>query len=71
MFSLQIYTAIILGKCWVIAEEIDRNIVRKNRYPYVAIAEMTFGKYMSRFVTILLDVTVFGAGIPNLVVGKS
>lgn len=39
-------------------------------YPYAAVAELIYGKYMRIFVTILLDMTVFGAGIPNLLVGK-
>lgn len=70
VFSLQIYTAILLGKCWTIAESIDGTIVTKTRSPYAAIAELTFGKHMSRIVMILLDITVFGAGIPNLLLGK-
>lgn len=31
---------------------------------------MTYGKYMSVLVTILLDLTIFGAGIPNLLVAS-
>jgi len=31
VFAIQIYTAILLGKCWIIAEEIEPNIVKKNR----------------------------------------
>lgn len=60
VFSLQIYTAVILGRCWVIAEKIDPRILRKNRYPYAAIAEFSYGTGMRIFVTILLDMTVFG-----------
>lgn len=70
VISLQIYTAAVLGKCWIKAEKLDPSIVSKNRYPYAAIAELTYGKHMSLLVTILLDVTVFGGGIPNLLVGK-
>ncbi|KAJ6629955.1 Nicotinamide/nicotinic acid mononucleotide adenylyltransferase 1, partial [Pseudolycoriella hygida] len=33
-----------------------------------AVAELIYGKYMRIFVTILLDVTVFGGGVPNLLV---
>jgi hypothetical protein len=62
VFSLQIYTATILGRCWLIAEKLDPGIVNKNRYPYAAIAEFTFGKWMKNLVTVLLDLTVFGAG---------
>lgn len=29
---------------------------------------MTFGTYVARIVTVLLDVTIFGGGIPNLLV---
>uniref|UniRef100_A0A1B0CZK0 Amino acid transporter transmembrane domain-containing protein n=1 Tax=Phlebotomus papatasi TaxID=29031 RepID=A0A1B0CZK0_PHLPP len=67
---IQIYTGVILGKCWVIAEKMEPSIVEKNRYPYAAIAELTYGKYMSIFVTFLLDITVFGGGIPNLLVAS-
>lgn len=68
--STQIYTAALLGRCWIIAEEISPSIKTKNRYPYAALAEITFGKKLSSFVTFLLDLTVFGGGIPNLIVGK-
>lgn len=30
-FAVQAYTAVLLGKCWIIAEEIDPNIKKKNR----------------------------------------
>uniref|UniRef100_A0A336N1P4 CSON008711 protein n=1 Tax=Culicoides sonorensis TaxID=179676 RepID=A0A336N1P4_CULSO len=70
VITLQIYTAVILGRCWVIAERLKPEIVKQNRYPYAAIAELTFGKKMSYLVTILLDVTVFGGGIPNLLVAS-
>ncbi|XP_055525879.1 uncharacterized protein LOC129718810 [Wyeomyia smithii] len=70
VITLQIYTATILGRCWTIAEKLDPSIVAKNRYPYAAIAEFTYGKRMSVFVTVLLDMTVFGGGIPNLLVAS-
>ncbi|KAK4880271.1 hypothetical protein RN001_008417 [Aquatica leii] len=68
--SLQIYTAVLLGRCWVIAEEVEPTIQFKNRYPYSALAEITYGKRLSRFVTVLLDLTVFGAGVPNLILSS-
>lgn len=68
--TVQIYTACLLGKCWNLVEIIDPNIKRKNRYPYSALAETAFGKVASSFVTFLVDVTVFGGAIPNLIVGK-
>lgn len=70
VFSLQTYTAQVLGRCWIIAEKLDPTIVHKSRYAYAAIGEMTFGKPMKLFVTFLLDLTVFGAGIPNLLVAS-
>ncbi|XP_063703827.1 uncharacterized protein LOC134833442 [Culicoides brevitarsis] len=70
VITMQIYTAVILGRCWVIAERLKPSINNQNRYPYAAIAELTFGKKMSYLVTILLDVTVFGGGIPNLLVAS-
>lgn len=45
-------------------------IRKKNRYPYAALTEVTYGKKLAGFVTFLLDVTIFSAGIPNLIVGR-
>lgn len=70
VFSLQTYTAVVLGRCWIIAEKLDPLIVNKNRFAYAAIGEMAFGAPMRLFVTFLLDLTVFGAGIPNLLVAS-
>lgn len=70
VFSLQTYTAVVLGRCWIIAEKLDPLIVNKNRFAYAAIGEMAFGAPMKLFVTFLLDLTVFGAGIPNLLVAS-
>ena len=70
VFSLQTYTAVVLGRCWTIAEKIDPSIASKSRYAYAAVGEMTFGPIMKHFVTFLLDLTVFGAGIPNLLVAS-
>ncbi|CAH1183550.1 unnamed protein product [Phaedon cochleariae] len=68
--STQIYTAALLGRCWIIAEDIFPTIHRRNRQPYATLAEITFGKKLSSFVTFLLDLTVFGGGIPNLIVAS-
>lgn len=70
MCCIQIYTAILLGRCWLIAENIEPSIQFKNRYPYSALAEITYGTFLARFVSFLLDLTIFGGGIPNLIVGK-
>lgn len=40
------------------------------RYPYAALMELAFGRNASRLVTIILGLTVFGGGAPNLLVGK-
>lgn len=67
--TVQIYTAVVLGRCWTIAAKLSPAIVSKSRYPYAAVAEFLYGRQMRRFVTVLLDLTVFGAGVPNLLVG--
>lgn len=67
--TVQIYTAVVLGRCWTIAEKLCPAIVSKSRYPYAAVAEYLYGRHMRSFVTVLLDLTVFGAGVPNLLVG--
>lgn len=71
VITVQIYTAVVLGRCWIIAEKLCPAIVSKSRYPYAAVAEYLYGAHMRRFVTVLLDMTVFGAGVPNLLVGKN
>ncbi|KAH0544138.1 amino acid transporter AVT1C [Cotesia glomerata] len=70
VFFLQIYTASLLGKSWTIATTLDPKILRKNRHPLAAVTEMTLGKKMRTFVTLLLDLTIFGCGIPNLLVAS-
>ncbi|XP_066998507.2 uncharacterized protein [Anabrus simplex] len=70
LFSIQIYTAVLLGRCWLIAEKLQPTIVTKTRYPYAALADLTFGKKIRRLVTILLDLTIFGAAVPNLLVAS-
>jgi solute carrier family 32 (vesicular inhibitory amino acid transporter) len=54
VFSLQTYTAVVLGRCWIIAEKLDPSIVDKSRYAYAAVGEMAFGRTMKLFVTILV-----------------
>lgn len=38
-------------------------------YPLAAVTELTLGRRASKWVAILLDLTVFAGGIPNLLVG--
>ncbi|XP_024938077.1 amino acid transporter AVT1D isoform X2 [Cephus cinctus] len=70
VLGLQIYTAALLGKSWTIATALDPNISRKNRYPLAAVTEFTLGPLARTCVTVLLDLTVFGGGIPNLLVAS-
>ncbi|XP_011499550.1 PREDICTED: proton-coupled amino acid transporter 4 [Ceratosolen solmsi marchali] len=70
VFGFQIYTAALLGKSWNLAVTLDPCILKKNRYPLSALTELTLGRWTSLFVSILLDLTVFGGGIPNLLVAS-
>ncbi|XP_012532039.1 amino acid transporter AVT1C [Monomorium pharaonis] len=70
VFGLQIYTAILLGKSWIIATALDPQISRKNRYPLTAVTELTMGQQAKSIVTLFLNLTVFGCGIPNLLVAS-
>ncbi|EFN79625.1 amino acid transporter AVT1B [Harpegnathos saltator] len=70
VFGLQIYTATLLGKSWIIANILDPQILRKNRYPLAAVTELTMGSRARSIVTVLLNLTVFGCGIPNLLVAS-
>lgn len=40
-------------------------------YPLAAVTELTMGRWASTLVSLLLDLSVFGGGIPNLLVGKN
>ncbi|XP_024869964.1 amino acid transporter AVT1C-like [Temnothorax curvispinosus] len=70
VLGLQIYTAILLGRSWIIATALDPQISRKNRYPLAAVTELTMGQRARSIITLLLDLTVFGCGIPNLLVAS-
>ncbi|CAK9815694.1 Amino acid transporter AVT1C [Anthophora quadrimaculata] len=70
VLGLQIYTAILLGKSWLIATTLDPQISRKNRNPLAAVTELTLGPRARTLVTIILDLTVFGCSIPNLLVAS-
>ncbi|XP_053970715.1 uncharacterized protein LOC128872256 isoform X1 [Hylaeus volcanicus] len=70
VLMLQIYTAVLLGKSWTIATSLDPQISRKNRHPLAAVTELTLGPRARTLVTILLDFTVFGCSIPNLLVAS-
>ncbi|XP_003399783.3 amino acid transporter AVT1B [Bombus terrestris] len=67
---LQIYTAVLLGKTWIIVSTLDPQILRKNRNPLAAVTELTLGPRARTLVTIILDFTVFGCSIPNLLVAS-
>ncbi|XP_076163270.1 solute carrier family member mahogany isoform X2 [Ptiloglossa arizonensis] len=70
VLGLQIYTAVLLGKSWIIATTLDPQISRKNRHPLAAVTELTLGPRARTLVTIILDLTVFGCSIPNLLVAS-
>ncbi|XP_076235613.1 solute carrier family member mahogany isoform X2 [Calliopsis andreniformis] len=70
ILGLQIYTAVLLGKSWMIANTLDPQISRKNRHPLTAVTELTLGPRAKTLVTIILDFTVFGCSIPNLLVAS-
>ncbi|XP_023951377.1 probable sodium-coupled neutral amino acid transporter 6 [Bicyclus anynana] len=67
VFALQLYTAVLLGRSWLLAHEISPHIREKSRFPYAAVAELAFGTQARRLVTFLIDATVFGAGVPNFI----
>ncbi|XP_028166560.1 probable sodium-coupled neutral amino acid transporter 6 [Ostrinia furnacalis] len=70
VFALQLYTAMLLGRSWLLAQQITPSIREKSRFPYAAVAELAFGKQTRRLVTFLIDATVFGAGIPNFILAS-
>ncbi|KAK9296608.1 hypothetical protein QLX08_009442 [Tetragonisca angustula] len=70
VLSLEIYTAVLLGKTWIIATTLDPQISRKNRNPLAAVTELTMGPRARTIVTIIMDFTIFGCSIPNLLVAS-
>ncbi|KAJ8676508.1 hypothetical protein QAD02_012295 [Eretmocerus hayati] len=70
VFGLQIYTASLLAKSWCTAVAIDPYLFSKNRYPLAAVTELALGRWASIVVSLLLDLSVFGGGIPNLLVAS-
>ncbi|XP_047347609.1 amino acid transporter AVT1C isoform X2 [Vespa velutina] len=68
--SAIIQCAALLGKSWIIATNLDPLISRKNRYPLAAVTELTLGPRARTIVTFILDLTIFGCGIPNLLVAS-
>ncbi|CAH2057089.1 unnamed protein product, partial [Iphiclides podalirius] len=67
VFSLQLYTAVLLGKSWLLAYELSPTIREKSRFPYAALAELAFGNNARRLITFFIDATVFGAAVPNFI----
>ncbi|XP_022913669.1 uncharacterized protein [Onthophagus taurus] len=65
---VQMYTAILLGKSWMIARNINDNI--QERCPYKALAELSCGTKVAGFVSLLLNITIFTAGVPNIIVAS-
>lgn len=49
-------------------KKLCKYIVFVHSYPYAAVAELVYGKRMRLLVTVLQNLTVFGAGIPNILV---
>ncbi|KAK6620579.1 hypothetical protein RUM43_010871 [Polyplax serrata] len=70
VISLTIYTAMLLGRCWVIAEHLDKSMVLKSRYAYSALTEMVWGKTTGRIINFLIDVSVFCSNIPALLIAS-
>ncbi|XP_076030772.1 uncharacterized protein LOC143018980 [Oratosquilla oratoria] len=59
------YTAVLLGRSWLLMEVFwPRDAAMYKRYPYPALAEKAGGPILRRFVTVLLDLAIFGATIP-------
>ncbi|XP_068157165.1 uncharacterized protein mah [Drosophila tropicalis] len=64
---LQIYTSFLLSQCWSMAELLDPSISQKRNFPYAALAELAYGRYMSVLVSVLLDLSIFSMAVPSVV----
>lgn len=61
---LQIYTAIVLGRCWVIAEKIDPSIVHKSRWELFRCSDSVVRQQQSACEEcMLIQLCYIGSGI--------
>ena len=65
----QIFTAVLLSKSWRMAKVLFGDLMGPNRCPYRTLAVITYGRSWAKFVTFLLNLSIFGSGIPNLIIG--
>ncbi|KAL0266444.1 UNVERIFIED_CONTAM: hypothetical protein PYX00_008976 [Menopon gallinae] len=70
VFSLTIYTAMLLGRCWVIAQHVDSEMTLKIRYPYSALAEKVWGKEVGKFINVYINIAIFCSNIPVLLLAS-
>lgn len=68
VFLITIYTAMLLGRCWVIAEHLNDQMHSKSRFPYSALSKMAWGETAGKIINVLLNILVFGSNIPPLVI---
>ncbi|EEB10678.1 amino acid transporter, putative [Pediculus humanus corporis] len=67
---LTIYTGMLLGRCWIIAEHLDKKMILKNRYAYSALTEMAWGKTIGKFINVFINLSVFSNNIPALLIAS-
>ncbi|XP_042870539.1 amino acid transporter AVT1B-like [Penaeus japonicus] len=59
------YTATLLGRSWLLLEVFwPREAATQRRYPYPALAEKAGGPILRKIVSCILDVALFGAAVP-------
>lgn len=57
------YSALILGRSWIILEERWEEYRGKFRYPYPAMGQRAVGPWMRYAVTVTLDITLIGVAV--------
>ncbi|XP_045603649.1 uncharacterized protein [Procambarus clarkii] len=68
---VQVYTAVLLGKCWLFLEMFwPREAILQRRYPYPALAEKAGGTTLRRVVSVMQDVAIFGAAVPFMLLAS-
>ncbi|XP_064094900.1 uncharacterized protein LOC135207218 [Macrobrachium nipponense] len=65
LVATEVYTAVLLGKTWLMMEVFwPREATMNRRNPYPALAEKAGGTILRRIVAVMQDLALFGAAVP-------
>lgn len=65
---IQMYTGILLARCWIILQERFERYRQQTRYPYAAIGYEAFGNIGRVIVTVTINVSLIGICVAFLII---